>query len=152
MRTILIATIAFTSLQPGLISAQSEALFPGAEKLDTCLVELPLTYAKKDIERYTQAARYLENEELIYLTYNKKDNSVSYSRVFVVVQTANDGKDFVYVESTEDHMRMGGAKQAFFPKFTPSKERFYNATCFDAQLAQHPELAEKLKQSTLGDR
>jgi hypothetical protein len=35
---------------------------------------------------------------------------------------------------------VSGAKTALFPKYTPSRERFYKATCFDAQLSAHPEL------------
>ncbi|MBK6774368.1 MAG: hypothetical protein IPG74_00485 [Flavobacteriales bacterium] len=60
MKLLLIATITACTLacaQP--CQAQNKPLFEGAEVLDSCLVELPLTYAKKDKERYTQAARYL---------------------------------------------------------------------------------------------
>jgi hypothetical protein len=126
--------------------AQTEPLFAGAEPLDSCVVELPLTYAKKDKERYTQAARYLEDVELIHMTYDKKTKAASYTRVFVVVMTAKDGTEYVYVESAKDHLSMGGAKTATFPKFAPNTERYYNATCFDAQLAAHPELEALVKE------
>jgi hypothetical protein len=127
------------------LCAQDKPLFPGAEFLDSCLVELPLTYAKKDQERYMQAARYLDNEELIHLTYNKQSGTASYARVYVVVETAKDGTDLVYIETTEDHLRMGGAKQAYFPKFRPSTQRFYNADCFDRQVAAHSDLERILR-------
>jgi hypothetical protein len=110
------------------------------------VVELPLTYAKKDKERYTQAARYLEDVELIHMTYDKKTKAASYTRVFVVVMTAKDGTEYVYVESAKDHLSMGGAKTATFPKFAPNTERYYNATCFDAQLEAHPELEALVKE------
>jgi len=60
--------------------------------------------------------------------------------------TAKDGSGFVYVESAKDHLSMGGTKTATFPKYAPSTERYYNATCFDAQLAAHPELGALVKE------
>jgi hypothetical protein len=120
--------------------AQDKPLFTGAEHLDSCVVDLPLTYAKKDKERYMQAARFLEDQELIYLNYDKKEGKAFYSRVYVVVQTTKDGSEVVHLESTDDHLTMGGVKEALFPKFKASTERFYNADCFDRRLAAHPEL------------
>ncbi len=124
--------------------AQSKPLFHGAEQLDSCVVDLPLTYAKKDKERYIQASHYLEDQELIYAVLDRKSGKANYSRVYVVVETNKDGSDIVYLETAEDHLRMEGLKQAFFPKFKPISERFYNAECFDRQLAAHPELKERV--------
>ena len=121
-------------------------LFEGAEHLDSCVVDLPLTYAKKDKDRYTQAARYLEDVELIYLTHDKKTHNTNYSRVYVVVMTSKDGGESVYIESTKDHIQMGGAKEALFPQFKASTQRFYNAECFDRKLTDHPELKARLKE------
>ena len=126
---------------PGVCEAQqSKPLFEGAELLDSCVVELPLSYAKKDKERYTQAARFLEGEELIYAVLDKKSGRANCTRVFVVVETSKDGSEVVYLESSDQHMRMDGLKQAYFPKFKPSTERFYSADCFDRRLLAHPEL------------
>ena len=125
----------YAFLLASAMHAQEQALFAGAELLDSCVVELPLTYAKKDKEHYTQAARYLEDVELIHLKYDKKTKTASYTRVFVVVMSAKDGSEYVYVESTKDPLSMGGAKTATFPKYAPNVERYYNAACFDAQLA-----------------
>ncbi len=147
MKLLLIATITACTLacaQP--CQAQNKPLFEGAEVLDSCLVELPLTYAKKDMERYTQAARYLENDELIYLTVDKKTGTATYARVYVVVEMAKDSGEFVYIESTDDHLRMGGARQATLPKYSPSKQRFYNAACFDEHLSRHPDVKAKLEE------
>ncbi|MFZ1688238.1 MAG: hypothetical protein WAU70_12485, partial [Flavobacteriales bacterium] len=94
----------------------------------------------------TQAARYLENEELIYLTVDKKTGTASYARVYVVVDMSKDSTEYVYIESTDDHLRMGGSREAVFPKYSPSKQRFYNAACFDAHIGRHPELKAKLKE------
>jgi hypothetical protein len=107
-------------------------------------VELPLTYAKRDKERYTQAARFLEGEELIYAVRDKKTKKVNCTRVFVVVETAKDGSELVYLETSDQHMRMDGLKQAYFPQFKPSSERFYNAACFDRVISAHAELKERL--------
>lgn len=146
LRTSLAAlTLIFFAFQ-GQAQSAPKPLFEGAEHLDSCVVELPLTYAKKDKDRYTQAARYLEDVELIYLTHDKKTHNTNYSRVYVVVMTAKDGAESVYLESTRDHMVMGGAKQAVFPQFKPSTQRFYNAECFDRQLITHPELKDRLKE------
>ncbi|MCC7500980.1 MAG: hypothetical protein IT229_00530, partial [Flavobacteriales bacterium] len=117
------------------------------EHMDSCVVELPLTYAKKDKERYTQAARFLEDVELIYLSYDKKTKAATYTRVYVVAESSKDGGDFVYIENAKDHLVMDGLKQAFFPRFNASKERFYNADCFDAHIATHPELKGMLKEA-----
>ncbi|MFZ1689336.1 MAG: hypothetical protein WAU70_18080, partial [Flavobacteriales bacterium] len=95
MKYIVIAILcacALTNAAP--CQAQSKPLFEGAELLDSCAVDLPLTYAKKDKERYTQAARYLENEELIYLTVDKKTGTASYARVYVVVDMSKDSTEY----------------------------------------------------------
>lgn len=129
--------------------AQSgKPLFAGAERLDSCLVELPLTYAKKDKERYTQAARFLEGEELIYAVLDKKTKKVNCTRVFVVVERSKDSTEVVYIETADQHMQMDGLKQAWFPKFKPATERFYSADCFDKRLSEHPELKEHVVEST----
>jgi hypothetical protein len=144
MRTVLLPLIAIAVITCPIRShAQSgKPLFEGAELLDTCLVELPLTYAKKDKERYTQAARFLEGEELIYAVLDKKTRKVNCTRVFVVVERSKDSTEVIYLETADQHMQMDGLKQAYFPKFKPATERFYSAECFDKRLSEHPELKE----------
>jgi len=121
---------------------QSKPLFTGEDKLEPCRVELPLTYSAKDKERYTAQARLLEGQELVYLTYDKKLGKATYDRVFVVVDVSSDGTEFVYLEESEQHMVMGGVKQAMFPKFKASRQRFYNADCFDERMVAEPSLKE----------
>jgi hypothetical protein len=145
MRMLRVFSFMILLLGSGTLSiAQSKSLFAGEEKLSECLVELPLTYAAKDKERYTQAARLLEETELVYLKHDKKTGTTSYSRVFVVVEQSKDGTDLVYVESSDDHLRMGGSRQAMFPKFRPATERFYNAACFDQKIIEFPELKDRV--------
>lgn len=127
--------------------AQDAPLFPGEPLLDTCRVDLPLTYSKADKERYVQAARFLEDQELAYLRFDRKKGTATYTRVYVMVETSKDGSESVYLETTDDHLRMGGAKQAFFPRYNKRTERFYQADCFDKQVAQHPELKAILVES-----
>jgi hypothetical protein len=148
MRYLFIAVLLLAWHLPSTVNAQSSAkpLFPGAEHLDSCVVELPLTYAKKDKERYTQAARFLEDVELIYLSYDKKTRTATYTRVYVITET-KEGGDLVYIENAKDHLQMDGVKQAFFPKFKANTERFYNADCFDAHMAKHPELKAVVKEA-----
>jgi hypothetical protein len=135
------------SVAPATVPAQSKPLFPGAEHLDSCVVDLPLTYAKKDKERYEHAARFLADEELISAVLDKKTRRVNCTRVYVVAETANDGSTYVYVEDASQRLRMDGLKQAFFPRFRPATERFYNAACFDRRLAAHPELKVHLDET-----
>lgn len=143
MKQLLVPLVAFVALiGPSVADAQSrKPLFPGAELLDTCTVELPLTYAKKDKERYTQAARFLEGEELIYAVLDKKTKKLNCTRVFVVVEKSQDSTEVVYIE-TADQQMVDGMKQAWFPKFRAASERFYSAECFDKRLSEHPELKE----------
>lgn len=142
--SFLLAAACAVALPITLHAQRSRALFQGAELLDSCVVDLPLTYAKKDKERYTQAAHFLEDQELIYAVRNKKTGMVNYSRVYVVVETAKDGDGYVYVESADQHVKMDGLKEAYFPQFKPANERFYAAECFDRMLAAHPELKAHL--------
>ena len=144
MKSVILVLLVCALACPFVSRAQSRSLFPGDDRLDTCVVELPLTYAKKDKERYTQAARFLEGDELIYAVLDKKTKKVNCTRVFVVVELSNDGTEVVYIETADQHMRMDGLKQAWFPKFKPSSERFYSAECFDERLAAHPELWERV--------
>ena len=144
MRTFLLLLITVAAVTcPKLSQAQSKKpLFEGAGLLDTCLVALPLTYAKKDKERYTQAARFLEGEELIYAVLDKQTRKVNCTRVFVVVERSKDSTEVIYLETADQHMQMDGLKQAYFPKFKRATERFYSAECFDTRLSEHPELKE----------
>ena len=142
-------SLAFTAIL-SVVPARAQhrkPLVPGAEALDTCTVELPLTYAKKDKERYTQAARFLEGEELIYAVLDKKTKKLNCTRVFVVVERSADSTEVVYIETADQHMQMDGLKQAWFPKFKSASERFYSAECFDKQLAAHPELKDRVFES-----
>ncbi len=145
MKYLLPPLVAFVALMgPSVADAQSrKPLFPGAELLDTCTLELPLTYAKKDKERYTQAARFLEGEELIYAVLDRKTKKLNCTRVFVVVEKSQDSTEVVYIETADQHM-VDGLKQAWFPKFKAASERFYSAECFDRQVAAHPELKAHL--------
>lgn len=138
------ALLAAALLDAAGASAQKKPLVQGAELLDTCAVELPLTYAKKDKERYTQAARFLEGEELIYAVLDKKTKVLNCTRVFVVVERSSDSTEVVYIETADQHMQMDGLKQAWFPKFKATSERFYSAECFDKQLAAHPDLKARV--------
>lgn len=144
MRGLLLPLITVAVIAcPTRSDAQSgRPLFAGAERLDSCLVELPLTYAKKDKERYTQAARFLEGEELIYAVLDKRTKKVNCTRVFVVVERSADSTEVVYIETADQHLQMDGVKQAWFPKFKAASERFYSAECFDTRLSEHPELKE----------
>ena len=122
-------------------------LFPGEEGLHTCTVELPLTYQAKDKERYLQAARFMEDQELIYLQYDKRTKKAGYMRVFVVVDASKGGEPLVYLERAEDRMKVGGLKETFFPKFKPGSQRFYNAECFDKATAADPTMGGILEEN-----
>jgi hypothetical protein len=91
----------------------------------------------------------LADQELILLTYDKKSGAMSYARVFVEAMTADNGREFVYLLSPEDHLG-SGTKKMLFPAYTPHTDRFYNGTCFDAQLKRFRELAAKLKERPAG--
>lgn len=144
MRHVLFCALLFLSFPFILHAQRDKSLFPGAELLDSCVVDLPLTYAKKDKERYTQAARFLEDQELVYAVRDRKTHRMNCTHVFVVVETTKDGSEFVYVENAEQHLRMDGMKQAYFPQFKAATERFYSADCFERQVRSHPELKEQL--------
>ena len=146
MRTFLLPLITVMAMAGTTPShAQSgRPLFEGAELLDTCVVELPLTYAKKDKERYSQAARFLEGEELIYAVLDRKTKKLNCTRVFVVVERSKDSTEVVYIETADQNMQMDGLKQAWFPKFKAASERFFSADCFDRQVGAHPELRERV--------
>ena len=144
MRHLLLGATLLLCFPVALRAQRGKPLFPGAELLDSCVVDLPLTYAKKDKERYTQAARFLEDQELVYAVRDKKTHRMNCTHVFVVVETTKDGNEFVYVENAEQHLRMDGMKQAYFPQFKPATERFYSADCFARQVSAHPELKEQL--------
>lgn len=128
------------------LQAQKGSLFPGAEPLDTCGVELPLTYAAKDAERIAQAARFLEDVELVYLTFDRKASAATYRRVYVLVEGSKDGAPIVYLESADDHLKMGGKRTAEFPKYNARTQRFYEADRFDARMEAHPELMEVVRE------
>ena len=81
------------------------------------------------------------------MSYDKKSKAATYTRVYVVAESTKEGEDFVYIENAKDHLVMDGVKQAFFPRFKASTERFYNADCFDAHMAAHPDLKEVVKEA-----
>lgn len=127
------------------LCAQDNGPFVGSDKLESCLVDLPLNYASKNAQKLQAAAGALENTELIYLTHDKK-KGVTYQRVYVVVSQTPVGSTFVFLESPEDHARTDGRKTAMFVKYEPKKQRFYRAACFDEVLMNDPELNGRLKE------
>jgi hypothetical protein len=127
--------------------AQEEPLFPGADHLDTCLVDLPFSSAKKVKPEQIEAARLLEEQELVYFTFDKKKNKGLYTRVYVMIDANDDGSEYMYLETSEDHRAKNGMKQSFMPKFSPRSERFYDAQCFDRELVAHPELKSNVAEA-----
>lgn len=125
----------FSALLSGAPQTPTKPLFPGDEALNSCVVELPLTYAARDRERYIQAAKFLEDQELVLVTWDRKAGTGTYQRVFVVAETMKDGSTSVYLEHAADRMKSGGLKEALFPRIKPATQRFYNAACFDEQVA-----------------
>lgn len=125
--------------------AQDSGLFGGSDKLERCLVDLPLDYASKNEQRLQAAAGILANTELIYLTVDKK-KGVTFQRVFVVVDQTSKGSTFVYLLSPADHARTGGTKSAMFVNYEPKKQRFYGAACFNEVLLSDSELKSRLKE------
>lgn len=122
------------------VHAQGKPIFPGAERLDSCTVDLPLTYRKKDEVRYMAAATALKEQELIYLRYHRKRKRATLQRVYVVAKHTNDGREYVFLEGTDSHHRVGTTTEVIFPAYRKKNERFYTAACFDAKLAANPDL------------
>ena len=123
-----------------------EPLFAGEEHLIPCVVDLPLTYRRKHEERYMKAANELKETELIYLQWDKRRGKAGYKRVYVVVHESSMGTTSVFIEGTASHLGTGSTKEVIFPQFDKRRERFYRAEQFDAVLAEHPELKERLVQ------
>jgi len=139
------AVLVFTAwcVTPGACAQDSE-LFPHAQLLDTCQVELTFTTGRKVKAEYIEAARALEEQELIYLSYDKKKNKGIYTRVYVMIDENDDGSESMYLETSEDHRSKDGAQQSFMPKYNAHDERFYDAQCFDREVAAFPELNDSV--------
>jgi hypothetical protein len=139
------STVVLLLLLSTSLWAQGKSLFIGSDKLDSCLVDLPLDYASKNEKRLQAAARELADIELVHLISNKK-TGVTYTRVYVVIERTPAGSTFVFLESPADHKRTSGSKQALFLKYEPKNQRFYRASCFDAVLSDDAELRTLLKE------
>ena len=124
------------------VHAQGVPLFPGEEYLDSCVVDLPFSAEKKVRQQDIEAARALEEQELVYLTYDKKEKKSRCTRVYVMIDTNDDGSESMYLETTVEHRRADGDKQVYLPKYKANSERFYDAQCFDRALIAHPEVNE----------
>jgi len=141
LTTILIITFIVLSFQ---LNAQDSDKFSGESQLKECIVDLPLTYMTKEKVQYTESARALKDKELIFMTFDKKKKTATYQRLYVNVMPGKDG-DIVYLETSEDHAKTSGNKQALFTRYYPDKNRYYLAECFDETMLKNPELGANIK-------
>ena len=120
---------------------QEKELFIGENKLSSCKADIPLSYSSKERQMYIDKAKKYKDIELVFLTYNKKSKSMSYSTYFIIVDERFD-KTFVYFETPENHNKISGNKQAIFRATNTNKNRYYTLECFDKILEENPELKE----------
>lgn len=124
--------------------SQTSELFPGASKLASCKVDIPLTYKKKDRERYIKGATENKNIELVLLKYNKRTKKLSCAKYYLdVYETAN--KTFVIAEKPENHIHGHSPKIVEFIDMNPKYDCFYKAKCFKEILSKNKELRETIK-------
>lgn len=146
MQLPLLIAATFASLLAATEQDTPKPLFPGDGSLASCVVDLPLTYAPRDRERYMQAAKFLEDQELVLVTWDRKAGKGSYQRVFVMTEAMKDGTTAVYLEHAADRLKSGGMKEAWFPRIKPATQRFYDAQCFDEQVAVDSALSTVLSE------
>lgn len=126
--------IIFILAIPTLIFAQtSEDLFKGESLLKDCLADIPLTYKKKDLDKYLNAADKYKNIEIIFLHIDKKTRKIQYERYFVEKFEKNDFRT-VYLRKPEN---MSSDKpEMIFPPYNSKWDRFYIAECFDKKIKE----------------
>ncbi len=129
--TSLLYLIAFNNIS----YSQNEELFKGENLLDTCKLNIPLTYKKKDMKVCAITGNEYKDKEIILLRYDIEKNELSYSPCYIVV----DDK-FIYFETPEMHASTSLERKAIFLNYNPNKQRFYDAACFKNILEQNIEL------------
>ncbi|MCC3156221.1 hypothetical protein LJ737_03180 [Hymenobacter sp. 15J16-1T3B] len=121
-------------------------LFPGEQQLNSCALDLPLTYLKKDMPAAVRAARAHQNEPLVLVSYNPQTHQISAQRVFVRVFTqAKTGKEVIYQEAAAEQHLPSGARKGLFTRLNPQTDRYYRAACFDETVAATPALQQLLQ-------
>ena len=137
--------ILFISLTISLkLFGQEIELFLGENKLNSCRLDIPLTYKKKHRTEYIKAAKENKDVELVLLRYDKKTKKVKYSTYYIVA-IKRENETLVYLETTDNHASDDGQINALFVQFKPKYDRFYTADCFKNVLAENPSLKEKIK-------
>lgn len=125
---------------------QDSELFTGEYKLNSCKVDIPLTYKNKDKPTYIKGAKENKDTELVLLSYNKKTKKATYSIYYIVVDEIK-GEVFVYLETPETHNLTTGEKQSIFSPFKVKYDRFYKADCFMKIINDNPDLNEIIKKN-----
>lgn len=141
IRTILIAlTLAFTATS---FTGKKGEPFEGYAKLDDCKEEIPLYYATKKKGPLLEAAKRLQDVEIVLVTTERKALP-TYKYYYLIISDAIDGQTAVLVDS-KDYKSDSAQKSVLFLGYKKRKHFFYRADCFNEKLNGDSELAKKLK-------
>jgi len=114
---------------------ENESLFVG------CKLDIPLTYKKKHRSVIVERAKELYDEELVLLSV--LSTGVKY---YQKCYLRSDG-EFSYLVSPED--AFSEPSNAVFVSYNEKNNAFYTSNCFEAILAENPELKKEFEEGPL---
>lgn len=146
MKTIKIIVFIITAISLITLStgAKKGELFNGDNLLDSCRLNIPLTYSKKNSKIVHKKAKELKGEELVLLQFNKKTQDVTYKRYYLESVLTIDSKsiaNYLIIPSKYDDYLKGDIEVVFL-KYQSKYDRFYKSTCFDSIMVLHKEILD----------
>ncbi len=94
-----------------------------------CLLDIPLTYKKKDELKMSKAVEELKGKELVYVSYNKKKGGIV-SENYFLVSTIKGGKTFNYLVPAKDY-KAGNLSKAVFVDYSEKRNAFFLLECYE---------------------
>lgn len=141
MRTLLIAlSIAFATTS---FTSKKGDPFEGYSKLEDCKEAIPLYYATNKKGPLLEAAKRLQDIEIVLVTTNKKALP-SYAYYYLIFREGIDGQTAALVDS-KDYKTESPEKSVLYLGYKEKKHFFYRADCFNEKLKSDAELANSLE-------
>ncbi len=141
---ILILTITVLSLVSLTTGAKKDKLIKVDNLLDSCRLNIPLTYSKKDSKIVHEKAKELKGQELVLLHFDKKTSEISYKRYYLESEYNADSKliaNYLIIPSKYENYLKGDINVVFL-KYKSKYDRFYKSTCFDSIMAKHKDILD----------
>lgn len=143
MKIKLLFSLCATLLFFSMTTDGNEELFANESKLNSCRLDIPLTYGKRDDKIVAEKAQTLKGKELVLLRYDKKSKEVTYKRYYLESETKGS-TIYNYLIARKNYLE--NKKTVLFLNYKSKYDRFYLSECFDEIVSADDILKKTLKE------